>query len=67
MKISDEGKKFLAIGLIVGVVGALVFMSLDKRYKTKNECRLKELQKGATPDSSYRGYVNRYCNEMSKD
>lgn len=67
MKISDEGKKFLAIGLIVGVVGALVFMSLYKPYSTKAECTVKELQKGAPTEGSYRGAVTRYCNEMFRD
>ena len=67
MNLNEENKKYLLIGLCIGVVITVIFLTFSPPYSSEAECRVKELQKGAATDTFYRNAVRTYCKEQYSD
>ncbi len=49
MDLNEENKKYLLIGLCIGVVITVIFLTFSPPYSSEAECNVKELKKGLLP------------------
>ena len=67
MDLNEDNKKYLLIGLSIGVVITVIFLTFSPPYSSEAECNVKELQKGATTDGYYQTQVRIYCKKQYRD
>ena len=67
MDLNEDNKRYLLIGMCIGVVITIIFLAFSLPYSSEAECKVKELQKGAATDTYYRNSVRTYCREQYRD